>query len=214
MNYQPMSREEKKKRNRELEQKARKRLEDRGQPFFGAAEKDVLQTRLQVQQLVATNNENVKHIKELIAHSKDQQERIKELNYMLRSTIDLCVTKGVFTKDELNAHIKKHQLCDMQLVEVAKEIGKNDILTIKFVLKCGDKVVDDKTAQAMRYDMGTKGLPCENEFLGMRKGERKVIENIVFGSNFKFAEYANKPLTMDVTICGIHEKQKSQKDKK
>lgn len=201
-----LSKADKERRNKDLEQKAKKRLEARGAPFFGAAEKDVLQMRVQVAGLVQTNNQNVEHIKTLIRERQELSEQVKEHHYMIRSLIDVVVQKELMTEKEINDRIKKRQLNDLSLIELDKNVEVGDIVTIKFKLFDGEKVIDDRTSQSMMYEVGTSGIPCDEQLVGLKKGDQKTIESVIFGPNFKFKEHVGKPLRMELTLCGVHKR--------
>lgn len=202
--------EERKARNRDLETKAKRRLESRGAPFFGVAERDVLQMRVQISQLTQANKQMVDNLNLFGKEKEELKAKVKELHYMVRSLADVLANKGVLTDKEFNERIKKRQLNDLALTEVDRRIEAKDLITIKFKFLDGEKVVDDRTQQPMLYEMGTLGLPCEEKFIGMRKGEKAIIHNIVFGDSFRIKEYANKPMTMDVLICGVHTRAKPE----
>lgn len=200
--------EQRAQRNKELKAKADKRLESRGAPLFGATERDVLQMRVQMSTLLQTQKQNVEHINLLLKEKNELKERVKELHYMVRSLVDLCGVKALFTEGEFNERIRRRQLNDLALEEVDRPSEKGDHLTIRFRLTSGDTVVDDRTKTSLLYELGTGGLPCDEQFIGLKKGDTKVIEGVVFGDSFKFKEYVGKPLTLDLQVIGVHQRRK------
>lgn len=184
-----------------LRQLSDKRKAAVGAPNFGINEQTVLQMKLKVDELVNSNNKLVKAIDEFNKHNV--VERSVEAHYMANTIIKILLDKGICTEKEVQDIAESLQAKDLGLADKSNSTAElGDHMLIKFKLFDNGKVVDDQTTSPLAYVLGSKGLPGEDAMVGMKVGEQRMID-VTFGEGFKFKEYVNKPLQMQLACVGV-----------
>lgn len=185
-----------------LRQQSQKRQNQMGAPNFGVSEKKLLAWGQMTEDLRNSNNKMVGAIQEL--NDKRIVDKALESHYMMLMLTELLVEKGIFTQAEIQAKAEAIQGADLGLLDKAKDsvVEPGDHMLMKFKLFDGDKLVDSQWDAPVAYIVGSKDFNCEDGMIGMRVGEVRTL-SITFGQGFKFKEYVNKPLTIQIACVGL-----------
>lgn len=155
----------------------------------------------QVDELVKSNNNLVRAIAKL--NEEKVVERAVEAHYMMSTICQLLVDKNLCTAEEIQSLSEKLQTTDLGLVDKPdKTVAEGDTILMKFKLFDGDTLVDDQWEAPLAYTVGSKGLPFDDAMMGMVVGEQRMITT-KFGQGFKFKEYIDKPLTVQLACFGV-----------
>lgn len=202
-----LSPQEREKRNQQLIQKAEKRLKDRGAPDYGASESELLDLRTTTNLLKQSNNKLVEFANNLQKKIQNIDNLVKKLSYTIHGHESFFSEKYPDFKSSVELHADTKEFNDLGLVD--KENGileKGDTALIRFKVFDGDVLVDDKTKDTLAYTIGSNDLSCEFDMIGMKRGERKVMD-VIFKS-FPKPEYIGKILKIDLTVEAIKYKKK------
>lgn len=199
---------QRKKRNEELRNKSEARLKARGAPFFGATESDVLNMKLDMQSILPTLNNAMDEMKKAQADMKKLREEVYESKLVNSSLRDILVQKGILEKDDFSKQVESKQLNDLGLVP--KGAGSltepGDHLLIKFRIFHEGVLVDDQTSGLMAYELGTGGLPCDPEMVGMKELETKTFTVISLFKNPAVLPHYGKEVEIEIHVARIMKK--------
>lgn len=188
----------------DLIKKSQERLEQRGAPNFGVNEDEFLQMRQKIKELTVSNNMLVEHMKRL---DKDRIfDCAIESHYMMQVILGFLVNKGIVTKEEIDKAAQDIQMSGIGLLDKEnKTLEASDIALIRFKLFDEDKLVAGLSDDLMTYEMGSNGLPCEENMLGIKVGETRFFD-VVFSDGFRIKELVGKTLKMQLTCHGVRVK--------
>ena len=112
------------------------------------------------------------------------------------------VEKVVISDETVNAEIEKLRDQNAMVIEKDKAVEKDDIITIDYVELDENK---EEVAGTARKDFvftvgsGTNFYKIDEDVLGMKKGETKVISK-TYGDEHEVEEYRGKTVSLSVTL--------------
>ena len=118
--------------------------------------------------------------------------------------IAVTVDDAVVADDDVNAEVDRLRAMFGTLSTVDRASADGDVLLVDIAGRDGDEVVDDLVASALSYELGTDGmLPGFDEAVrGAAAGETRT-----FDFTPEVGEFEGKPLTVDVTVTDVRERQ-------
>lgn len=176
-------------------------MERRGLPNTGWSEEEALKLRHTVNSQTVSLNQCVAELdgyREL-----GVADRAVEAHYMLTTLLELCVEKGLFTKEDLARVAQRVQLKDLgwQAKPEGSQAEMGDILSIKFQVFDGDNLVDDQSAAPASYTLGCQTLSCDEQLVGIKVGEQRTVTGKF--AAFKIPELVGKELKIVVLCVGL-----------
>jgi hypothetical protein len=185
-----------------------KRAESQSAPNYGIKEGDLLALQQTVKALVSANNNHHKIIKD---YETDVKEKLMHGYYMGQVILKILLDKGIVTEEEIDRLTKEVQTNQNGLSSKgADAVGeKGDLLLISFIIYDGKgDVVEDRTKEVLAYNLGSGDLPCDEQLIGIRKGEIRHL-TVNFGQGFKFKDHIGQDLVMHLTCHDIQVKSRS-----
>lgn len=172
-------------------------------PTFNFKESDLLVLQQTVKQLVSANNTHHDIIKEVETSLK---EKVIQSHIMCQVLLKILVDKGLTTVEAVDELTRQAQTKDSGFVKKDGPAVIGDLLLISFALynQAGD-MVEDRSKELLAYNLGSGGLPCDAQLVGIVKGEVRHL-SVVFGENFTHKHLIGHELMLHLTCHDVQVK--------
>lgn len=200
-----MTPEERKKRNEQLYKKAEKKLQEKGFPVYGVLEPELLQMKVDMKSLIQSNNSIAQAVNDIQKKIMDLEQTIGRMINDHIGVVAYLKEKDSGAPERVSLHAQTVEFNKMNLVPKESGIAEEgDTILIRFQLFDGETMVDDQSKNVMAYQLGTHDLSCEDQIVGMKRGESKDMD-IVFAKHPK-PELIEKILTFRLWIEDVRVK--------
>lgn len=203
-----------------LYKKADKRLKERGAPYFGVCEKDLLVLKNNFEHFnkvwsshMETANRNFTLLQAVPKEVGVLQERVGNQEFHNTALMNLLHDKGLIKAEELQTYVDEVTFSSFGLLKTGAPAVQGDTVILGFRLECDGEVIDDKEAAKMAYLVGSADMPIDEHIEGAQPGQHKAVE-FVWPENKPFEGVEGKPVIMHLWVKDVRRVAKKSADEK
>lgn len=194
-----------KKKEKDRLMKLSQRAKTSNPPTYNFKEGDFLALQQTVKQLVSANNNHHQIIKD---YDTDVKQKVMQTHYMCQVILKVLVDRELTTIEDIERLTREVQSRENGYSSKGPDAkgDKGDLLLISFILYnlAGD-VVDDRSKDILAYNLGSGGLPCDDQLIGISKGEIRHL-TVTFGEGFTHKHLIGQELMLRLTCHDVQTK--------
>jgi len=117
--------------------------------------------------------------------------------------LGFLVEKGICTEEEVHERAQQIQLNSGGLIDKSDGVVvQGDVMLMRWIMIFEGKVVEDRMKETLAYEVGCAGLPCDQDLIGMKVGELRVL-TCVFEPGFRHKHLVGKEVEMHIQCVGV-----------